>query len=293
MAKHHDSESDAIVTAPDGADWSSPAARVRWIIQRRFNGNRSLFAQAIGVSHTAANKVAAGQPPGRKLLTAIAQQLGVNASWLLTGVGPPEAGRSIDGGGVGTRVAPVPLPGLPRDHPELLDRDPTFDPIGLFTESQYWLRLDRSQPILRDPSRGFCSRDLLLMDADRQRFPRQIKLFDHLCVVRYEGNLILACVTFVPNSIDTGRAHLEADTFESSPDPAALINEEVYRHYPDGKILHYRRPLKVIDFRGKPHVVPLNKSPVGPFFRIVQYSDILAVWVRMLHRSTSTQIGEL
>src|SRR5947209_10271760 len=77
---------DAPTPAPD---WSTPSARVKWLLDSRFRGNRSAFAEAVGVSHTLIGKVAAGQAPGRKLLTAIAQSLSVNPAWLLTGEGQP------------------------------------------------------------------------------------------------------------------------------------------------------------------------------------------------------------
>ena len=67
------------------ADWSTPASRVKWLVERLNKGNRSAFAESIGVTHPTISKVVAGKPPGRKLLMLIAQHLRVNSGWLLTG----------------------------------------------------------------------------------------------------------------------------------------------------------------------------------------------------------------
>src|SRR5262245_13871744 len=122
--------------ATPAPDWSTPAARVAWLLETRFRGNRSAFAEAVDVSHTLIGKVAAGQAPGRKLLTAIVQSLPVNPAWLLTGEGQPYLAPPDLGGRRGLPLSRNLLPGPPLAHQELLSGDWVEVPSPLFAPSQ-------------------------------------------------------------------------------------------------------------------------------------------------------------
>jgi transcriptional regulator with XRE-family HTH domain len=270
---------------PPGEDWGTAAARVKWLVEHRYQGNRSAFAEKVGVSHTAVSKVVAGRPPGRRLLEKIARELKVSPAWLLTGEGEPSTEPPGQGG---VPVARKLLPGSPLEHPDLLLGDWVDDAGRLFAPSQYWLVLTSAQPIVRDPQRGFRVGDHLLMETARDRFPRKRQLDNHLCVVRFPGGeapeLKLALVEFYPGAIEEGPDRLEADTFESDPDPSVLVKEVVYRHYPGGKITQYERPLKLTQYRGKERAVPLDEIETEPMLPKIRYAAIVAVWLQILRR---------
>lgn len=267
-------------------DWGTPAARVKWLVQTRFQGNRSAFAGAVGVSHTIIAKVASGQPPGRKLLTNIAEHLRVNPTWLLTGNGEPYLEPHDLGGQSGLPASRKLLPGPPFDHQNLLT-DGWIDLSGqLFFSSQYWLILVSDQPILREPFLGFRCSDQLLFETDRTRFPRERSLIQSLCIIRFSGNepqLKLGAVTYI-EAAEGEPERLEADTFDLSPDPENVIWEHVYRHYPDGNVGHHKRPLKLIKFREHMRPVPLAEEDHEPALPTIKYGDIVAVWLKILRR---------
>lgn len=268
-------------------DWATTAARVRWLIDNRFGGNRSAFAAKIGFSHTAINKLVTGErQPGVKLLTAIRQHLLVSPAWLLDGQGQPFRDTS-DLAGHSIPVTDALLPGPPLQH---LDQVAGWTDIAdqLFAPSQYWLRLSSEQPLVGKPYRGFRGGDQLLMETDRAKFPRKEKLFERLCIVRSPegtGTLKLASVTHYDAHEDTGPEHLEADTFESAIAHEEIIREEVYRHHPGGEVTHRQRLLQRRLIRGKEYAVPLNETVHDePALPTIRYTDIIAVWLQILHR---------
>jgi hypothetical protein len=278
---------DASTPAPD---WSTPADRVKWLLETRFRGNRSAFAEAVDFSHTIIGKVAAGQAPGRKLLTAIAQSLSVNATWLLTGAGQPYHSSPDLGGRPGLPLSRHLLPGPPLEHQGLLSGEWLAAPGPLFTSSQYWLALASSQPLVREPSLGFRVNDRLLMESDRSSFPRERTLLGDLCVVHFragEPALKLGAVTFF-EADEEGPERLELDAYDLDPDPSRLGEEVVYRHYPGGEIRLKKRPFKLVPFRGVERAVPLTGDEFEPALPTIRYGDIVAVWLQILFRPRST-----
>ncbi len=277
MAKKKTEQARATTPSPV-ADWGTAAGRVRWLVETRYKSNRSAFAAAIKVSHTAINKVVTGdREPGRKLLAAIARELGINPTWLLTGQGQPGGGPS------GLPISQQLLPGPPLEHLALLSGRWVDLPGQLFTPSQYLLEVASSEPILREPRRGFRVGDQLLMDTDRTRFPREQGLEEHLCIVRLSGKdppLRLAEVTHY--DVETGL--LEVDTFDQGPDKPALVREEVYRHYPDGQIRHSQRQFKLVQSPEGKRSVLVPPGAGEPMLPMIQYADIVAVWVQILRR---------
>jgi transcriptional regulator with XRE-family HTH domain len=254
------------------------------LVEHHYEGNRSAFAEKVGVSHTAVSKVVAGRPPGRGLLEKIARELKVSPAWLLTGEGEPSTEPQGQGG---VPVARKLLPGSPLEHPDLL-LDDWSDAGTLFGRGQYWLVLTSEQPIVRDPRRGFRVGDHLLVETNRDKFPRKSQLCNHLCVVRFPGGeapaLKLALVEYYPGAIEEGPERLEADSFERDPDPSVLVQEEVYRHYPGGMIRHYQRPLKLTQYRGQERAVPLSEYETEPVLPKIRYADIAGVWLQILRR---------
>ena len=76
----------------DGAypdDLGTTTLRVRWLVETRFRGNRSAFAAAIGLTHSAVARVFKDRAPGRKMLEAIVANLQVSSEWLISGLGQP------------------------------------------------------------------------------------------------------------------------------------------------------------------------------------------------------------
>lgn len=261
-------------TSRTKAEWNTLAARVAWVVEVRFGGNRSAMAKAIGFSHTMiASVMKKERTPGRRLEDAIVNRLGVSREWLKDGTGQPFP--SADNRPArGIAVSHVPLPGLPHEHQDLVTRwiaVPEVVPSG----SQYWLVLKSTQPILRRPSPAFRVGDHLLMETNPARFPRESALNEVLCVVRGGADgavLRLATVDFWPASVDTGDARLEAD-FHEPAKRATEVVEKVYRHYPDGEVVHLERRMKQREMSG-----------VQPMLPVVQYTDIVSVWLRILRR---------
>jgi hypothetical protein len=266
-------------------DWSSPAGRLRWLLETRFRGNATAFAEMIGFSHTIIGKVARGQSPGRRLLEAVARNLPVSPTWLLTGGGQPFlVAPDVGGGRPGLPVSQVVLPGPPLEHQDLLTGDwvdATPVPLG---PSQYWLELVQSQPILRDKTRGFRVGDRILMETDRTRFPRKATLYDHLCVVRLADRMpspVLAAVNYHLSG-EEPEENIEADPFDSEPDPSQLVREEVYVHLPNGEVRHEQRRLRSARFWNQERLVPMDSSE--PDLPSIQYHDIVAVWLQLIRR---------
>src|SRR5947209_3801666 len=124
------------------AGWESASRRIEWLVNHRFAGNRSRFAEAAGCSHTLVFKIIRGQPPGRRFLEAVSERLKVPLAWLVDGEG-----------------GPAPLPGkqvLMSRWPLSVPVENTFDglEVPLFdlpvpSASMYWMHLTSSEPIVR------------------------------------------------------------------------------------------------------------------------------------------------
>src|SRR4051794_34824800 len=76
--------------------WETASERIKWLVETRFDDNRSAMAMAIGFSHAIVGRVVAGTKPGRRFLEAVVRQLHVNPAWLERGEGQP---FSEDGSG--------------------------------------------------------------------------------------------------------------------------------------------------------------------------------------------------
>ena len=271
--------------ATDAPDWSSKSARIRWLVDTRFEGNRSALAEAVGFSHTIINRVVGGQDPGQRLMTAMVKRLGVSSEWLLTGTGQPYA-KPVDASQPGLPLVRVPLPGHPMDHQALWE-GVAPDPAGpAALPSRYWLALVSSQPILKSGTRGFRPGDRLLMEADRARFPRKQDLDNSLCVIRSpgDGTVRLGAVQCTAASEEDGPERLEVDFFDPDLDPSETVKENVYRHHPDGHVEFVSRTLRRTRAGGRERLVPAwQLDSFGPV-PTVELTDVVAVWLGLLHR---------
>ncbi len=256
-------------------EWATVHGRVRWLVKTRFGGNRSAMAKAIGFSHTVVANVVNGKAPGRRLLDAIATRLSVDPAWLRDGEGQPFLSGAEADTGRGLPVTNVLLPGPPLDHQALITGDWVDVPEVVPSPTTYWLALKSSQPIVKVPSSGFHTGDHLLMETDPAKFTRETDLRDHLCVVRagaVGGELRLAIVTYYPSSMDDGPARLEAEFPEPVQSDQDVV-ERVYRHVSGGVVRYHERRLGQTEAR--------HSEPTLPRIR---YTDIVSVWLKILHR---------
>lgn len=247
--------------------WGTAAARIKWLVEAKFDGNRSAMAKAIGYSHSIISRVVAGTKPGRRLREAVVQQLHVNPEWMERGVGQPFTEDR------GIPVADMPLTGpLAANQAMLTDR--VTVPEVVSSPTAYWLTLKSSQPIVKVPASGFRTGDHLLIETDPAKFPREADLRDRLCVVQAGagGELRLAIVTYYPASMDDGPARLEAEFPEPVQSDQDVV-ERVYRHDSDGVVRYHERRL------GQPEA--RHSEPTLP---LIRYTDIVSVWLKILHR---------
>ncbi len=237
------------------AEWNDPSGRVKWLVETHYRGNRSSFAAAVGVSHTAiANIVNGKKPPGRKLLTAIAQRLAVNLDWLLTGQDSPFIG-SNSGPARGVPISLNLLPGKPSDCISLLAGRWLDDSNRFFTSTQYWLLLETDHGVFQDIRLGFRAGDKILIETDPEKFPDKDSLSEHLCVLnlpeKNKSNLVLGRVTYRPNSRDSTErlsAYLYGDR---------LVIQKL------------EHPNEYVGWEPDPEI---------------RYADIVGVWMRLIRR---------
>lgn len=242
----------------------SAGGRVRWLLHHLWADNRLAMAQAVSISHTVVDKIAARkQEPGKKVLSAIGNHPPINPSWLLTGDGEPLLGPQ----GLPVMSAPV---GGPVGKLQWQGTERT-ESADFSSPTRYWLRLRRGDPITSEG--GFRAGDLLLLETDAAKWPGAPDLLNHVCVVRMRDRSepLLAGVCYFPATMEDGPARLVLDTFAPAP-ASGVIRETAVRRYPDGR-------LEVRERRLRPPVRDLDPEP------LVQYGDIVAVWTGVLLRS--------
>jgi transcriptional regulator with XRE-family HTH domain len=271
-------------------EWKSPGERVNWLIDKKFMGNRSTMARRLGFSPSTLSRVVTGEkPPGRRLLSAIVERLGVDSKWLLTGEGEPFVRASARAGlETAAPVANDLLPGPPQDCRELLTPE-SLDTFSLLGPSQYWYRLKRDDPIVKNSGRGFRSGDLLLLEADRTRFPKADEMTNVICVVTLVVDGVstrkLGVVTHYRGSSDEGPARLEANTFDLEVDTELLVKEYIIRAYQNRKAELITRDMRLKEFRGGQVLTPLNRaSNMSTDDFEINSDNIVAYWTGILYR---------
>jgi hypothetical protein len=146
----------------------------------------------------------------------------------------------------------------------------------------HWFRIGPGQPILREPDRGFLVGDLILLETDRRRFPREARLADALCVVRFPGGSPPLQLAAVWRGADEGDYGLRCDPFDL--DPASLVEKVTYYRYPDGRVTCNSEKFVMKESRGKKRVLPLDSSELTPVRPRIAYADVVAVRTGILHR---------
>lgn len=155
--------------------------RVRFLLEYHWGGNQRQMARDLAVSQGLISKIANGhQGAGRRFLTTLAHQPGVNADWVLRGEGQP---LTLPPQGT-LPVALGVLPGPLDEHAQLLtgQRHPVAE--ALDRPSRYWLELPSTSPLLRDNSLWLLAGDLLLMETDPAWVNRPDLIEGRLCGVR-------------------------------------------------------------------------------------------------------------
>jgi transcriptional regulator with XRE-family HTH domain len=272
-------------------DWGTAEKRVTWLLQNQFQGNRSAMGRATGFSHTAISKVAKGvKPPGRRMLTAIAEKLDVSTDWLLRGLGEP-------GTNPGAGSSPLRMPvsdelfseRMPDQLRELDGPDDTILVPALRNSSQFWLRLHAGDPILVQPRCGFLPGDLLLLETNPERFPPETRLTDTICAVNCgssdEPMVKLGSVTFYHASVEDGDTRLEVDTFDPESKDSPLVEDYIVRCHRDGSIESIKRKGRLYSSRGTERFVHSDyDDQLEPDTRRIRYDDIVAVWLGLSFR---------
>lgn len=268
---------------------STPSQRVRWLLDRVWEGNRSEMARAVGCSHSVLTKIAAEQQdPGRRLLTAIASHPKVNPGWLLSGQGEPLLAERPDAPPEGwpIPIAKQVLPGPPDLHRDLLSGEHFPVAGGFYRPTRYWLEIQRGDLVAKSDEVRIDAGDLLLMETD-ENWRRQIPMVDErLCVVRldFKGKREdrLGLVSYYPGD-ESELPYLSVDYFESERDRSKLVREYVVREYPGGKIETFRRVLRQVEGQG-PTLTRVSNLQLGPITHNLDLGDISAVCLLAVRR---------
>lgn len=282
------------MTLPSISDWNSMAGRVNWLLVEHFAGNRSQMGKALGMTHAAVSRAAAGHTsPSNKMTTAIVQKLGVNSDWLLSGRGEPyESGRNRDVQGGGIPIAKELLGGLPETLPSKLSAA-KLGLVQLLTPTQYWVALEGDSPLLDNPCRRFQPRDLLLIEADVSAFPAKHQYWERLCVILpvigKSRKPMWADVNYYAASEEDGKERLEADIF-SGHNGDREIEEIVLRLEANGGMKAHRRTVALSSDGTVTRAKKWHERTDDGMRRIKQ-TDILGVWTGIMYRPYSTGLG--
>ncbi len=143
--------------------WQEAAReRIRFVVEKKFEGSQTELANALGVARSLISIVLRSvQPPTRNLMARLGTIPGINPRWAATGEGDafgPDAHGTLP-------VSVGILPGWPERYPELLtgERCPVADAYS--QQSRYWNRVDATCPAL-NAGLALLAGDMLLMDAN-------------------------------------------------------------------------------------------------------------------------------
>jgi hypothetical protein len=160
--------------------------RVKFLLEYQWGGNQRQMARDLAVSQGLISKIVNGlQGPGSRFLATLARQPSVNADWILRGEGPP---LSLPPRGT-LPVALGVLPGPPLQYSHLVtgQRHPVAEVLD--RSSRYWMELQSSSPLVRDPVLRLLPADLLLMETDSAWTSRLDLIEGRLCGVRLQCGL--------------------------------------------------------------------------------------------------------
>jgi hypothetical protein len=255
--------------------------RLRDLAQTVWGGNLARMARDLHLPQPGLWKIIhSDQPINARLLVALIRQTDTNLHWLVTGEGRKSLGDEtavLRGRGVVVPRIPVAtqlLPGLPGEHRELLTGSP--DPFAILSRSQYWLQVQRSDPVARYTDEHVHPGDWLLLETDRARFPSSQEMERKLVVVPGKAPRLARV-------LETDDDSLAVDVFDATIDLSHVEEEIVLRELPDGTLHAVKR--KVLRDRParKGHKLgrrrPLNYGELLYTQRQVKYADLLAVCV--------------
>lgn len=155
--------------------------RVTWLLTNLFGGRQRRMAEATKMPQSQISRIVNGRlGVSPEFFDAMARLPGVNPDWARRGAGepmmPPTRGT--------LPVALAVLPGPPLEYPYLLtgQRHPVAE--ALERETRYWLELQASSPLVRDPRLKLLPADLLLMETSPAWTTRLELIVGRLCGVR-------------------------------------------------------------------------------------------------------------
>ncbi len=262
------------------------AQRLQQVCQAHFEGSTPKMAEALNVSQPVVWRVLnEKQSPSGTFLVALSGILDLDLNWVLRGKGDPGQG----GKEMGLPIARKLLTGKPQSCREELSEESFVPPAGYYRSSCYWFEVQHADPVTRCPHRKIECGDLLLMETDRRKFPREEHLRD-LCGVRLQGaedsGVTLAYVDFVPGDPEEGPAHLEVDIFDRPIPKSQVIRKLVITERP-GKRPVVQRKLYAATESGE---VPLSRIQPGTRRHEIGFKDVLSVCVLLLRRRLSDHI---
>ena len=158
----------------------------------------------------------------------------------------------------------------------------------MLRESTYWFQLAVDEPVLAVSGCGFFARDRLLLETDRNRFPRERHFLGDLCVVRLgmsQPILKLAAVYYEEGSEGEPEGLFPTCSIASrtpkmsSPSPSTA-NTPTASRSPGQAGRTSRRG-------GRPAYAARRNSDFGVRPKEIKYADVVAVWTNILERTDS------
>lgn len=161
--------------------------RVKFLLEYHWDSNQRQMARDLGVTQGLISKIINGhQGAGKRFLTTLGRQPGINAEWVARGQGQP---LSLPPQGT-LPIASTVLPGSPLDHPHLHSghRHPVAQ--ALDRPTRYWLEVSSYAALLRDANLRLMMNDLALIETDTAWTSRIDLVAGRLCGVRVSGGSV-------------------------------------------------------------------------------------------------------
>jgi hypothetical protein len=238
-----------------------------------------------------------GQAVNTRLLVALAARTSVNLHWLTTGRGPRylEGEAAVRRGqGVIRPTVPVAkelLRGPTNEQPDRLF-DPSTDPLGeVLRDTQYWLSVNSSSPIIREKDEQIRAGDWLLFETDRTKFPALDEAENQLVVVPASATDSDSPLLGRVEGVDEDRGSLDVELFGPTGDRSEPEEEIVIRRLPDGTFHTFARHVVWEESKGRKgrrfrRQRAATFCEQEPDVREVEYAAILAFCVLQMRRRT-------
>jgi hypothetical protein len=181
-----------------------------------------MMAKAAGISRTnISDLVNHERVPGSNVIDSISRLPGVNGMWVRSGVGKRLLSDAPLNSSTAVPLSRRPLPGPLQKHRDLVGTD-VVDILSVITESTYWLEISRATA--ESPGARLLHLrvgDRILLETDRDRFPREELIDDQVCVV-----------VGLPQSGDEGQLVVVRHVQEEGAQQGYLIAETLPRKKP-------------------------------------------------------------